>query len=118
MQLGLHRAVIGELEAMTALWPDDETIRVLLVITLYRCGRTAEAAQACRAAVIEALEHGLDSSGLAALQRDVLTGSLPGTDLPHLPSAPGLMMQAPSGLAAFHASSTSLPRHNRTIGMT
>jgi DNA-binding SARP family transcriptional activator len=90
VQRGLYRAVIGELEAMTARWPDDEEVRVLLVICLYRSGRAAEAAQACRAAVEAALEHGLDSRRLAVLQHDVLTGSLPGAGLPYLPAAPDL----------------------------
>lgn len=90
VQRGLYLAVIGELEAMTALWPDDETVRVLLVICLYRSGRPTEAAQACRAAVEAALEYGLDSRRLAALQREVLTGSLPAAGLPYLPAAPDL----------------------------
>lgn len=76
-QRGLHRSVIGELEAMSARWPDDEAVRELLVVCLYRSGRTAEAARACRAAIEAALEHGLDSRRLAALQREVLNGSLP-----------------------------------------
>jgi len=82
LQLGLDSAVIGEVEAMTALWPDDEAVRELHVICLYRSGRTAEAARACRAAIEAALEHGLDSHRLAALQRGVLNGSLPGVGLP------------------------------------
>jgi DNA-binding SARP family transcriptional activator len=86
LQRGLHRAVIGELEAMTVLWPDDEAVRELLVISLYRSGRTAEAARACRAAIETAIEHGLDSRRFAALQRDVLNGSLPGTGLLLLPA--------------------------------
>lgn len=76
VQQGLCLAVIGELEATAEQWPDDEAVRVLLVICLYRSGRLAEAAQACRIAVEAALEHGLDSHRVAALQRDVLTGSL------------------------------------------
>ena len=83
---GLHRAVIGELEAMTARWPNDEAVHVLLVICLYRSGRPAEAARACRAAIEATLEQGLDSRRLTALQRDVLTGTLPAVGLPHLSS--------------------------------
>jgi DNA-binding SARP family transcriptional activator len=89
VQRGMHRAVIGELEAMAATWPDDEAVRVLLVICLYRSGRPAEAARACRAAVEAALEQGLDSRLLSMLQRDVLSGSLPAAGLPHLPLVPG-----------------------------
>jgi DNA-binding SARP family transcriptional activator len=82
---GLHRAVIGELQALTATWPEDEAVRVLLVICLYRSGRSAEASQACRAAVQFALDHGLEPHGFSALQRDVLSRSLPDAGLPHVP---------------------------------
>ena len=88
VQRGLHRAVIGELEAMTDLWPDDEMVSLLLVTCLYRSGRSAEAARVCRAAIQITLEHGLDPRRLTALQFDVLSGSLPLAGLPHLPSAP------------------------------
>lgn len=95
LQRGLHRAVIGELEAMTALWPDDEAVRQLVVISLYRSGRTAEAARACRAAIETAIEHGLDSRRFAALQRDVLNGSLPGTGLLLLPAVSNPSVHTP-----------------------
>jgi DNA-binding SARP family transcriptional activator len=75
-QCGRHRSIIGELEALADQWPDDEAVRVLLVTCLYRSGRTAEAARACRAAIEFTLEHGLESRRLAALQVEVLTGSL------------------------------------------
>lgn len=88
VQRGLHRTVIGELEAMTRAWPDDEIVSLLLVICLYRSGRSAEAARACRTAIETALEYGLDSRRLTALQLDVLSGSLPPAGLPHMPSAP------------------------------
>jgi DNA-binding SARP family transcriptional activator len=76
VQCGRHRSIIGELEALADRWPDDEAVRVLLVTCLYRTGRTAEAARACRAAIEFTLEHGLESRRLAALQVEVLTGSL------------------------------------------
>jgi len=88
VQRGLHRTVIGELEVMADLWPDDEMVSLLLVICLYRSGRSAEAARACRAAIEVTLEHGLDPRRLAALQLDVLSSSLPSAGLPHMPSAP------------------------------
>jgi DNA-binding SARP family transcriptional activator len=75
-QCGLNGSVIGELEAMAERWPDDETVRVLLVTSLYHSGRTAEAARACRDAIEFTLEHGLEPRRLTALQREVLTGSL------------------------------------------
>jgi DNA-binding SARP family transcriptional activator len=95
LQRGLYRTVIGELEAMTALWPDDEAVRELLIVSLHRSGRTAEAAQACRVAIETALERGLDSRRFAALQRDVLNGSLPGTGLFLLPAVSNLSVHTP-----------------------
>jgi DNA-binding SARP family transcriptional activator len=89
VQRGLHRAVIGELEAMTGAWPDDEMVSLLLVICLYRSGRSADAARVCRAAIEVILGHGLDSRRLAALQLDVLSGTLPSVGLPHMPTIPG-----------------------------
>jgi hypothetical protein len=67
---------VGELQSLVERWPDDEELRVLLVTCLYRGGRTLEAARACRAAVEFTVEHGLESRRLAALQMDVLTGTL------------------------------------------
>jgi len=73
---GLGLSVIGELQSLVERWPDDEELRVLLVTCLYRGGRTAEAARACRSAVEFTLEHGLESRRLAALQMKVLAGTL------------------------------------------
>jgi DNA-binding SARP family transcriptional activator len=73
---GLGLSVIGELQSLVERWPDDEDLRVLLVTGLYRSGRTAEAARACRAAVEFTVEHGLESRRLAALQMEVLAGTL------------------------------------------
>lgn len=68
--------VIGELESLVERWPNDEDLRVLLVICLYRSGRVAEAAHACRAAVEFTVEHGLELRRLTALQAQVLSGTL------------------------------------------
>lgn len=76
-QCGLERSIIGEVEALVGRWPDDEALRVLLVTCLYRSGRTAEAARACRDAVEFTLQHGLEPRRLTALQTEVLTGTLP-----------------------------------------
>jgi DNA-binding SARP family transcriptional activator len=73
---GLGLSVIGELQSLVERWPDDEELRVLLVTCLYRSGRTAEAARACRSAVEFTLEHGLESRRLADLQMKVLAGTL------------------------------------------
>jgi DNA-binding SARP family transcriptional activator len=75
MQLGLHREVIGDVEAMLARWPGDHGLLRLLVTCLCRSERPGEAAWACRAGIELALDQGLDISSLQALQRDVLTAS-------------------------------------------
>jgi DNA-binding SARP family transcriptional activator len=80
-----HARVAGELQGMVARWPDDELVRALHAISLYRSGRPALAAAACQDAIRVAQSHGLDSPRLHALQRDVLNGTLPDAGLPHLP---------------------------------
>jgi hypothetical protein len=80
----MYQAVVGELEQLARVWPEDEAVRVLLAICLYRAGRVAEAAQACREAIGTALDHGLDARSLTALQRGILNGELPETGLPYL----------------------------------
>lgn len=80
-----HARVAGELRGMVARWPDDEIVRALHVIALYRSGRPARAAAACQDGIRAAQSHGLDSPRLHALQRDVLNGTLPDAGLPHLP---------------------------------
>ncbi len=80
-----HARAAGELQGMVTRWPDNEIVRVLHAITLYRSGCPARAAAACQDAIRAAQSHGLDSPRLHALQRDVLNGTLPDTGLPHLP---------------------------------
>jgi DNA-binding SARP family transcriptional activator len=82
---GEHARACGELQRMAALWNDDEVVRALYAIALYRLGRPTRAAAACRDAIRVAQSHGLDSPRMHALQRDVLNGTLPETGLPHLP---------------------------------
>ncbi|MGH3252379.1 MAG: AfsR/SARP family transcriptional regulator [Trebonia sp.] len=80
-----HARVAGDLQGLVARWPDDEIVRSLHAITLYRSGRPARAAAACQDAIRRAQSHGLDSPRLHTLQRDVLNGTLPAAGLPHLP---------------------------------
>jgi hypothetical protein len=79
-----HADVAGELERMVRQWPDNEVVRALHAIALYRSGRPSGAAMACQDAILAAQSHGLDSPRLHLLQRDVLKGTLPETGLPHL----------------------------------
>jgi DNA-binding SARP family transcriptional activator len=69
---GLHHEIISDLAAMVTQWPDDEALRYLFIVCLYRCGRTALAAQACREGIEVLLDHGLDTSRLHGLQRLIL----------------------------------------------
>ena len=48
IELGLHREVIGELEALAAVAPLRERVCALRMLALYRSGRQAEALQAFR----------------------------------------------------------------------
>jgi DNA-binding SARP family transcriptional activator len=48
IELGLHREVIGELEALAALSPLRERVCALRMLALYRSGRQAEALRAFR----------------------------------------------------------------------
>ena len=49
LALGRHADVTGELEALVAEHPLREELRAQLMLTLYRCGRQAEALEAYRA---------------------------------------------------------------------
>ena len=80
-----HADVTGELDRMARRWPDDEVIRALHAVSLYRSRRPAAAAAACQDAIRAAQSHGVDSPRLHQLQRDVLNGTLPETGLPYLP---------------------------------
>jgi DNA-binding SARP family transcriptional activator len=80
-----HADVTAELERMVRQWPDNEVVRTLHAIALYRSGRPSGAAAACQDAIRAAQAQGLDSPRLHLLQRDVLKGTLPETGLPHLP---------------------------------
>lgn len=91
-QSGLHSAVIGELEALAQDWPADEAVHELLITCLYRSGRAVEAARACRAVVEAVRAEGLDSRRLAALQADILNGTLPVAGASH-----GLMLPVGAG---------------------
>ena len=68
---------VGELEGLAADRPDDGKVWQLLITSLYRSERDAEAAAACHDAIKAFQLRGLDTTRLEALQHDVLTASLP-----------------------------------------
>ena len=74
LALGRHSALVGELETLVAAHPLRERLRGQLMLTLYRCGRQAEALEVYRAARLAlADELGLDPSPeLQELERRVL----------------------------------------------
>jgi DNA-binding SARP family transcriptional activator len=82
---GRHMEIVGELERMARCWPDDELLLALLAIARFRAGQAAGAAAACKEAIRVAQSQGVDTPRLHALQREVLSGTLPGAGLPHLP---------------------------------
>jgi len=74
LELGRHGALVGELETLVATHPLRERLRGQLMVTLYRCGRQAEALEVYRAARLAlADELGLDPSPeLQQLERRIL----------------------------------------------
>ncbi len=80
---GRHRELVGELEALTAEHPLRERPRGLLMLTLYRCGRQADALdvyRATRARLVD--ELGLEpGTALQELERAILRHD-PSLDLP------------------------------------
>jgi DNA-binding SARP family transcriptional activator len=75
--VGRYHEAVGELAGMAAAHPEDGRVWHLLITSLYRSERDAEAGAACRDAIKAFRGLGLDTSRLEALQHDVLTGSLP-----------------------------------------
>jgi hypothetical protein len=56
-----HADVMAELERMVRQWPDNEVVRTLHAIALYRSGRPLGAAAACQDAIRAAQAQGLGS---------------------------------------------------------
>jgi DNA-binding SARP family transcriptional activator len=82
---GRHMEMMGELERMASRRADDEVLLALLAIARFRAGQSAGAAVACQEAIRAAGSQGAHPPRLQALQRDVLSGTLPDAGLPHLP---------------------------------
>jgi DNA-binding SARP family transcriptional activator len=75
--VGRYREAVGELAGLAAAYPEDGKVWYLLITSLYRSERDAEAGVACQAGIRTFRGLGLDTSRLEALQREVLSGSLP-----------------------------------------
>jgi hypothetical protein len=79
--------MVGDLERMASRRADDEVLLALLAIARFRAGQSAGAAAACKEAIRAAGSQGARTPRLQALQREVLSGTLPDAGLPHLPWA-------------------------------
>lgn len=77
MLQGRHEEVVGDLEALAAERPLSQRPRLLLATALYRCGRHAEALEACRSYTkLLDEELGLEPPpAIANLERDILQQS-------------------------------------------
>ncbi|MGY1761433.1 BTAD domain-containing putative transcriptional regulator [Geodermatophilus sp. SYSU D00779] len=99
LALGRHAEVVGELEVLVARWPLHEGLHGLLMLSLYRSGRQAEALNSYqRLRRRLAAELGVDPGGaLQQLHQKILradptltpTTTAPGTLTGTGPSAPG-----------------------------
>ncbi|MEV0566508.1 BTAD domain-containing putative transcriptional regulator [Dactylosporangium sp. NPDC050588] len=69
---GRHAEAIGDLIGAVAVDPHDEGLRCMLALTLYRDGRTDEAAEVCRHGLALLGGRGIDAPELHRLQRDIL----------------------------------------------
>lgn len=103
--LGRHDEVLGELEALARAQPHDETAWRLLVLALYRSGRTADALTRHRTFVdTQVDELGLDPSRAFAELLERLLRQDPGL------AAPAAVPPRPSGVVSDPpASATPVP---------
>ena len=77
IEAGRYQEAVGELAGMAAARPEDGKVWLLLITSLYRSERDADAGAACQDGIRAFRGLGLDTSRLEALQQEVLTGSLP-----------------------------------------
>ncbi|WP_435974109.1 AfsR/SARP family transcriptional regulator [Streptomyces sp. Qhu_M48] len=76
LALGRHGDVIGELMALTAMYPFREQLHAQLMLALHRAGRTAEALAAYRRVRLTLVEElGIEPGpGLSGMERSILLG--------------------------------------------
>ncbi|MGY1683307.1 FxSxx-COOH system tetratricopeptide repeat protein [Geodermatophilus sp. SYSU D01176] len=103
LALGRHHELVGELETLITRHPLHEGLHRLLMLSLYRCGRQAEALEAYRRAHhLLAEELGIDPGrALRELEAAILTHdpSLDWTPSPHSSTLRGSADAAPSSAA-------------------
>ena len=96
--LGLHDALVGELEALAVRHPSRERLRELQMLALYRAGRQTDALRIYQDARVSLIEElGIEpGERLRALERMILDHD-PALDLPIGASAPSAVARAPAG---------------------
>lgn len=90
LRLGLHQELIGELADLVERYPLRETLRVKLMLALYRSGRQAEALEVYRAGrQLLVDELGIEPGNeLRQMEKDILSGALEVEPAPAIPVAP------------------------------
>ena len=94
LALGRHTELVGELQAVTRVWPLRERLRAQLMLALYRSGRQAEALDVYRDARTTLVDQlGIEPGPeLARLQQAVLNGD---PSLDHVPPPPAPVVVPP-----------------------
>jgi class 3 adenylate cyclase/tetratricopeptide (TPR) repeat protein len=115
LQLGHHRELIGEVEALVSEQPTSEGLAAQLMVALYRCGRQAEALEVYRRTRVHlADELGLEPGpALKALQAQVLDHA-PSLQPPRPAHTAPPVVHAPSPPADV-GSSEALREHRKTV---
>jgi class 3 adenylate cyclase/DNA-binding SARP family transcriptional activator len=115
LQLGHHRELIGELEALAIEQPVTEGLAAQLMVALYRCGRQADALDVYRRTRTHLAEElGLEPGpALKALQTQILEQA-PSLHPPRLSHAVAQTGPTPSP-PADGGSSVPLREHRKTV---
>ncbi|MEV4319780.1 BTAD domain-containing putative transcriptional regulator [Actinocrispum sp. NPDC049592] len=110
LELGAHKALVGELQSLLTENPWRERLYGFLMLALYRCGRQAEALEVCRRARTVLMEElGIEPhQDLRDLEQAILNRD-PALDLPPADTGPAMVAEAdvasprqlPSSIADF-----------------